>query len=192
MYGDGEGVTVLGGGTILLPEMAMGRVRPGRTLMLHRSGLDTIREEGDRVVIGAMVPIAKLVDHPEPSLAAAASHIADGEVRRNATVGGNLCAGGGSDAQREIRIVELRVPGVPERLAEQAARFAAELRVLDLQKPPGLAETIDWVRALNALGQQELDVENVQTTLGSLLKYHEDLLTIRDEALANLVERAGA
>jgi len=58
---------------------------------------------------------------------------------------------------REIQIVELRVPGVPERLAEEAARFAAELRALDLQKPPGLAETIDWVQALTALGQQELD-----------------------------------
>ena len=88
---------------------------------------------------------------------------------------------------REIEIVELRVPGVPQRLAEEAARFAAELRSLDLQKPPGLAETIDWVRALNALGQQELDVENVQATLGSLLKYREDLLAIRDEALAQLV-----
>ncbi len=93
---------------------------------------------------------------------------------------------------REIEIVELRVPGVPDRLAEQAARFAAELRSLDLQKPPGLAETIDWVRALTALGQQELDVENVQATLGSLLKYHEDLLAIRDEALADLVSTARA
>ena len=89
--------------------------------------------------------------------------------------------------EREISIVELRVPGVPDRLAQEAARFAAELRSLDLQKPPGLAETIDWVQALTALGQQELDVENVQATLGSLLKYHEDLLSIRDEALAGLV-----
>jgi MoxR-like ATPase len=91
---------------------------------------------------------------------------------------------------REIQIVELRVPGVPERLAGEAARFAAELRALDLQKPPGLAETIDWVRALTALGQQELDVENVQATLGSLLKYHDDLLTIRDDVLAGLVANA--
>jgi MoxR-like ATPase len=91
---------------------------------------------------------------------------------------------------REVQIVELRVPGVPERLAEEAARFAAELRSLDLQKPPGLAETIDWVRALTALGQQELDVENVQATLGSMLKYHEDLLRIRDESLAGLVTTA--
>jgi MoxR-like ATPase len=92
--------------------------------------------------------------------------------------------------EREIQIVELRVPGVPQRLAEEAARFAAELRSLDLQKPPGLAETIDWVRALTALGQQELDVENVEATLGSLLKYHEDVLAIRDEALAGLVRTA--
>src|SRR5213079_2876795 len=91
---------------------------------------------------------------------------------------------------REIEIVELRVPGVPERLAEEAARFAAELRSLDLQKPPGLAETIDWVQALTALGRQELDVEHVEATLGSVLKYHEDLLSIRDEALASLVAAA--
>jgi MoxR-like ATPase len=89
--------------------------------------------------------------------------------------------------EREVRIVELRVPAVPDRLAEQAARFAAELRSLDLQKPPGIAETIDWVRALTALGRQELDVEHVQATLGSLLKYHEDVLALRDEALAQLV-----
>jgi len=91
---------------------------------------------------------------------------------------------------REIQIVELRVPGVPERLAEEAARFAAELRSLDLQKPPGLAETIDWVQALTALGQQELQVEQVHATLGTLLKYHDDLLTIRDETLAQLVATA--
>jgi MoxR-like ATPase len=98
---------------------------------------------------------------------------------------------GHPSVEREIEIVELRVPGVPERLAEQSARFAAELRAIDLQKPPGIAETIDWVRALTALGQQELDVENVQATLGSLLKYHEDVVAIRDEALAGLVARSG-
>jgi MoxR-like ATPase len=91
---------------------------------------------------------------------------------------------------REVEIVRVRVPGVPERLAEQAARFAAELRALDLQKPPGLAETIDWVQALTALGRQELDVEHVEATLGSVLKYHEDMLSIRDEALAGLVAAA--
>ena len=94
--------------------------------------------------------------------------------------------------EREIAIVKLRIPGVPERLAAEAAAFVAQLRGLDLQKPPGLAETIDWTRALTALGEQELDVENVQVTLGSVLKYHEDLLAIRDETLAGLVAGARA
>ena len=94
--------------------------------------------------------------------------------------------------EREIEIVKLRVPGVPERLAAEAAAFVAELRSLDLQKPPGLAETIDWAQALTALGTQELDVENVQATLGSVLKYHEDLLSVRDETLAGLVASARA
>jgi MoxR-like ATPase len=94
--------------------------------------------------------------------------------------------------EKEIQIVTLRVPGVPERLAAEAAAFVAELRSLDLQKPPGVAETIDWARALTALGRQELDVENVQLTLGSVLKYHEDLLSVRDEALAGLVASARA
>ena len=62
--------------------------------------------------------------------------------------------------------------------------------MLDLQKPPGLAETIDWARALTALGEQELDVESIQATLGAVLKYHEDLLSIRDDVLAGLVVTA--
>jgi len=92
--------------------------------------------------------------------------------------------------EREIEIVKLRVPGVPERLAAQAAAFVQGLRRLDLAKPPGVAETIDWANALAALGRQELDAEIVEQTLGSVLKYHEDLLSVQDEALAALVEEA--
>jgi MoxR-like ATPase len=92
--------------------------------------------------------------------------------------------------EREIEIVRLRVPGVPERLAAQAATFVQELRSLDLAKPPGVAETIDWAQALAALGRQELDAEIVESTLGSVLKYHEDLEAIRDERLAELLAEA--
>jgi hypothetical protein len=81
---------------------------------------------------------------------------------------------------------------VPARLAEQAAAFVAELRTLDLQKPPGLAETIDWAEALHALGREELDAEHVEATLGSVLKYQDDLLVVRDETLATLVAAARA
>jgi MoxR-like ATPase len=94
--------------------------------------------------------------------------------------------------EREIAIVRLRVPGIPERLAVEAAAFVRGLRGLDLAKPPGVAETIDWALALDALGQRELDAEVVQQTLGSVLKYHEDIDTVRDATLARLVEEARA
>ena len=89
--------------------------------------------------------------------------------------------------EREIEIVKLRVPGVPERLADQVARFVGGLRELDLAKPPGVAETIDWANALVELGKDELDPETVEATLGSLLKYHEDFEAVRKTALADLV-----
>ena len=87
--------------------------------------------------------------------------------------------------EREIAIVRLRVPGIPERLASEAAAFVRELRGLDLAKPPGVAETIDWAMALNALGRKEIDAEVVQQTLGSVLKYREDIDAVqRRDAVA--------
>jgi MoxR-like ATPase len=94
--------------------------------------------------------------------------------------------------EREVDIVRLRVPGIPEQLAAQAAAFVRGLRRLDLAKPPGVAETIDWAHALSALGHDELDASVVEDTLGSVLKYHEDLELVRDTALAELVEQARA
>jgi MoxR-like ATPase len=92
--------------------------------------------------------------------------------------------------EREVEIVSLRVPGIPDRLAAQAAAFVQGLRRLDLAKPPGVAETIDWAQALAALGHSELDAQTVEETLGSVLKYYEDFAAIRDEALVSLVEEA--
>jgi MoxR-like ATPase len=92
--------------------------------------------------------------------------------------------------EREIEIVRMRVPGVPERLAAEAAAFVAGLRHYDLAKAPGVAETIDWAHALAALGCQELDAEVVEQTLGSVLKYHEDFDLIRDDAVAELIREA--
>jgi len=94
--------------------------------------------------------------------------------------------------EREIEIVRLRVPDVPDRLAAQAVAFVQRLRELDLAKPPGVAETVDWAEALAALGQRELDAALVRSTLGSVLKYHEDLELVRDETLASLLEEARA
>ena len=94
--------------------------------------------------------------------------------------------------EREIEIVRLRVPGVPERLATEAAAFVRGLRDLDLAKPPGVAETIDWAHALASLGRQELDAAVVEETLGSVLKYREDIDAVRDDTLGRLVEEARA
>jgi phage terminase large subunit-like protein len=93
---------------------------------------------------------------------------------------------------REIEIVKIRIPGISERLAAEAAAFVRELRGLDLAKPPGVAETIDWAMALNALGRQEIDADVVEQTLGSVLKYREDIEAVRDETLAQLVDTARA
>jgi MoxR-like ATPase len=99
---------------------------------------------------------------------------------------------GHPSCEREIEIVRLRVPGVPERLAAQAVEFVQRLRELDLAKPPGVAETVDWAEALAALGRRELDAQLVESTLGSVLKYHEDLELVRDETLTALLEEARA
>jgi MoxR-like ATPase len=99
---------------------------------------------------------------------------------------------GHPSVEREIAIVRLRVPGIPERLAIEAAAFVRGLRALDLAKPPGVAETIDWAMALNALGRKELDAGVVEQTLGSVLKYREDIEAVQDETLVRLVEEARA
>ena len=100
LYGDGAGITVVGGGTILLPEIAVGRATPERALMLHRAGLDAVGVDGDAVVIGAMVPIAALADASDGVLAHVARQVADVEIRRTATIGGNIAAQAAADAQR--------------------------------------------------------------------------------------------
>jgi MoxR-like ATPase len=97
---------------------------------------------------------------------------------------------GHPSSEREVEIVRLRVPGVPERLAAQAVGFVQRLRDLELTKPPGVAETVDWAEALAALGRRELDAETVESTLGSVLKYREDLELVRDQTLISLLEEA--
>jgi MoxR-like ATPase len=94
--------------------------------------------------------------------------------------------------EREIEIVRMRVPGVPERLAAQAAAFVAGLREQDLAKAPGVAETIDWANALASLGCEELDASVIQQTLGAVLKYYEDFELVRDETVAELLREARA
>ena len=99
---------------------------------------------------------------------------------------------GHPSCEREIEIVRLRVPEVPERLATQAVQFVQALRALELTKSPGVAETVDWAQALAVLGRRELDAELVHSTLGSVLKYQEDIELVSDETLVSLLAEARA
>jgi len=98
-FGDGTSVVVVGGGTIVVPEMSYRRLRPERALLLREAGLSGISRDGSRVTIGATTPIEEIVGLPAP-LGPCAANIADVEIRGAATLGGNLCAGGGSEAPR--------------------------------------------------------------------------------------------
>jgi MoxR-like ATPase len=92
--------------------------------------------------------------------------------------------------EKEFRILSAKVPEAPERLRRQICAFTQGLREVDLFKPPGMAETLDWAQALLALGTVELDREYVDDTLGVILKYQEDVDRVRGEVAGALVDRA--
>ena len=100
VFGDGSGVTVLAGGTILMPEVTYGRYpRGGRTLMLHRAGLDTVTSNGP-MTYGAMATLDAVAASGVQPLADAAAAVADPEIRAQATIGGNLAASPGATSPR--------------------------------------------------------------------------------------------
>jgi len=90
----------------------------------------------------------------------------------------------GVDIEREI--IRLKIPELGERLRDQVARFVNGLRKLDLRKAPSIAETLDWARALRALGIRELDVAAVRQTLNLVLKHEEDLRKAESKLTAML------
>jgi MoxR-like ATPase len=92
-------------------------------------------------------------------------------------------------AEREVEIVRRRVRGTSAELAGDVVRALARLRAADVQKPPGIAEAIDWVAALELLGAERLEAEAADRTLGAVLKYREDQEAIRAAGLQTLVGR---
>ncbi len=88
---------------------------------------------------------------------------------------------------REVAILRSRLPSVTERLAAQVALAAGRMRDLDLIKPPGVAESIDWAGALVALGARTLDPDTAAATLGAVLKYREDAERVRSVGMEALV-----
>lgn len=93
--------------------------------------------------------------------------------------------------ERERAILKARVPEAGEKLGAQIVHFVQTLRGMELFKAPGIAETLDWSQALLALGTRELDFETVESTLGVVLKYQDDIARVRGE-LASTLDAARA
>ena len=91
--------------------------------------------------------------------------------------------------EKELQIVQMKIPQASSNLARQITQFIQELRQADLYKIPGIAETIDWTTALVALDQTALDVSIIQETLGVILKYHDDIDKIGHEELKSILNR---
>jgi CO/xanthine dehydrogenase FAD-binding subunit len=142
-FGDGSGVTVFGGGTILMPEINYGRLRPARVLMLRDAGLSGIDSNGSGLTIGAMTTVAGLENAVEP-LGTAARNVADHEIRAQATLGGNLCAGSGGGTPRGDL---------------QAALIALAATVKSAGKDGERTEPVEDFLAAGADGRLVLEVE---------------------------------
>jgi MoxR-like ATPase len=94
------------------------------------------------------------------------------------------------DFERELAILRVRAPQVPETLARQVAAATEAVRGMELYKPPGVAETIDWALSLTALGRSTLDERSVRVTLGSVLKYREDQERVLSHGVSDIVRTA--
>ena len=91
------------------------------------------------------------------------------------------------DAERELNILKVKAPKAPEILSQQVVAFVQKLRELDLFKQPGVAETIDWAHALTQLDCLTLDPDTINNTLGTLLKYQDDIEKIRGSEASRLL-----
>jgi MoxR-like ATPase len=89
--------------------------------------------------------------------------------------------------ERELAILKVKAPGADDRLARQVVQFVQRLRGMDLFKAPGVAETIDWAHALTQLDRMELTPGLIDDTLGTLLKYQDDIGRIRGSEAARLL-----
>ncbi|HEX7813393.1 MAG TPA: MoxR family ATPase [Burkholderiales bacterium] len=95
-------------------------------------------------------------------------------------------------AARELEIVKRKAPRVAEKLSGEVVAFVQKLRAMDLFKRPGIAETIDWAKALVELDRQSLDAGTVNDTLGVLLKYQDDISAVRGSEAARILEEIRA
>ena len=94
------------------------------------------------------------------------------------------------DYQKELQIISARLPDAPRKLAEQVTAFIQEMRETALFKIPGVTETLDWLSALLALNQTELDPAVIDDTLGMMLKYQDDIDSVKGDPVRDMLERS--
>ena len=94
------------------------------------------------------------------------------------------------DFQKELQIINDKIPEAPRQLAQQVTGFIQELRETELYKIPGVSETLDWTSALLALNQSELDPQVIDDTMGIVLKYQDDIEMVRGEPVRAMLERS--
>ena len=94
------------------------------------------------------------------------------------------------DYQKELQIITAKIPDASRKLASQVTAFIQEMRETELYKIPGISETLDWLSALLALNQKELDPEVIDDTLGMMLKYQDDIEAVRGEPVRAMLERS--
>ncbi len=92
------------------------------------------------------------------------------------------------DKEKELRIIQKRLPNIEQRLAEQIVQFIQAIRQMKLSKPPGVAETLDWAMSLLALDSEELSASIVERTLGCILKSKEDIALVSAMGMEALIE----
>jgi aerobic carbon-monoxide dehydrogenase medium subunit len=143
-FGDGTGVTVVAGGTIVMPEIKLGRLRPERIVYLGGAGLDRIERSGETYRIGAATPISALVEGAPEPLATFAAHVGDREIRSHATIGGNLCAPAAASFSRGDL---------------QAPLLALDARVRSVGSAGERTESVDDFLAAGGDGRLVLEIE---------------------------------
>jgi len=176
-FGDGAGITVLAGGTVLVPAVRLGRTSPETTLFLGRAGLDRIERRGETLRIGAMTTIAALVDAAPEPLATFARHVADHEIRGQATIGGNIYAPPGGttpqgDLQAPLLALDARVRSAglggerTESMDEFLASGTADRLVLELEVDSPKRAAAAAVRRPHAHAYTVLAVAAAETANG--------------------------
>lgn len=206
-FGDGAGITVFGGGSIVMVELVHNRLVPEQVLMLDRAGLAGVRSEAERTTIGAMTTVAELETAVEP-LGTSARGVADREVRAQATLGGNLCAPPGAESPRGdlqgalIALgAEVRSAGAGGERAEPVEEFlqrGSEPRlVLEVSFETPAAGASASVRRPHAHAYTILAVSGARTAGGLRLAAcgvapHAVRLAVAEQAMADGAEPAAA